>query len=34
MIPDPVDDEIRSAVTATADVLRSLGHDVLERDPA
>jgi len=28
-----VDDEVRSAVTETAEVLRSLGHDVVERDP-
>ena len=34
VIPVPIDDEVRSGVEQTADVLRSLGHDVRERDPA
>jgi amidase len=34
VIPVPVDDRVRRAVHETADLLRSLGHEVRERDPA
>jgi amidase len=33
ILPAQVDDRVRRAVEETADVLRSLGHDVSERDP-
>jgi amidase len=33
VFPAPVDDEIRRAVAETAELLRSLGHDVREQDP-
>ncbi len=33
-LPVPVADEVRSAVSSLADVIRSLGHEVVERDPA
>ena len=33
VIPVPVDDQVRRAVGETADLLRSLGHDVREQDP-
>ena len=33
-VPARVDAEVRAAVTSLADVLRSLGHAVTERDPA
>ncbi len=33
-LPVPVDNEVRAAVTSLADVVRSLGHEVVERDPA
>jgi amidase len=32
--PAPVDERVKGAVRDTADLLRSLGHDVRERDPA
>jgi amidase len=32
--PGPVDEAVKQAVHDTADVLRSLGHDVRERDPS
>jgi amidase len=34
VIPVPVDAQIRDALQGTADLLRSLGHDVREHDPA
>jgi amidase len=34
VIPAPVDGRVRGAVAETAELLRSLGHDVRERDPA
>jgi amidase len=33
VIPAPVDDAVKRAVEETASLLRSLGHDVRERDP-
>jgi len=33
-LPVPIDGEVRAAVTSLADVVRSLGHEVVERDPA
>ncbi len=33
VIPVPVDDQVRRAVAETADLLRSLGHQVREQDP-
>jgi amidase len=33
LIPVRVDDQVRRAVSETADLLRSLGHDVREQDP-
>jgi amidase len=34
IIPAPVADDVRGAVEGTAELLRSLGHEVRERDPA
>ncbi|MGH3523853.1 MAG: amidase family protein, partial [Mycobacterium sp.] len=33
VVPVPVSDEVRRPVLETAELLRSLGHDVVERDP-
>jgi amidase len=33
-VPVPVDDEVRDAVEGTASLLRAIGHDVRDRDPA
>ncbi|MGH3633409.1 amidase family protein [Mycobacterium sp.] len=33
MVPVPVDEEVRRPVLETAELLRSLGHEVVERDP-
>jgi amidase len=34
MVPVPVSEEVRRPVRETAELLRSLGHEVVERDPA
>ncbi|MGH3535203.1 MAG: amidase family protein [Pseudonocardiaceae bacterium] len=34
VLPVPVSDEVRRPVLETAELLRSLGHDVVERDPS
>jgi amidase len=33
VLPVPVSDDVRHPVAGTADLLRSLGHEVVERDP-